>query len=513
MILSLLLSAAAAAAEPARFDAVAMMKLLRLSDPQVSPDGRQVLYTATQVDLEAGSRNNDLWVVPLAGGEPRRLTPTRNRTRAPRWSPDGAPDRVRVRARGRLAGVGDGRLGRGAEEGHVAADRGRRRVVGGRGDAARDLGRPSRVRRRAGAYDAACNQKKLDAAGKPSTARVYDELLYRHWDTWEDGRRTHLLVVPLEGGPVRDLTPGDARRAALQPGRPRRLRGLAGRARGRVRAKRRQGAGRLHQRRALRRARRRAEPRARSPAAPATTARRGTARTERCIAFRAQMRAGYESDRWRLMVYDRRAGAVRSLTEALRPPRRELRLVAPTRRRSSSPPATRAASRSSRCPPPAGRCAAWRKAPSATSRRRRTARSLSRRARSLTQPGRDLPHRARTAPARGAHARERRACSPRFGLRAGESVTYTRRGGQDVQAWIVKPPRLRPREEVPAARADPRRPAGRRGPTAGASAGTRRSSRAPATSSSCPTRAARPAGARSSSTTSTRTGAAAPTKT
>ena len=34
------------------------------------------------------------------------------------------------------------------------------------------------------------------------------------------------------------------------------------------------------------------------------------------IAFRAQMRGGYESDRWRLLVYDRKSGAVRTLTEA-----------------------------------------------------------------------------------------------------------------------------------------------------------------------------------------------------
>ena len=40
--------------------------------------------------------------------------------------------------------------------------------------------------------------------------------------------------------------------------------------------------------------------------ARATTARRATAPTAACIAFRGQPRAGYEADRWRLMVYDRR---------------------------------------------------------------------------------------------------------------------------------------------------------------------------------------------------------------
>jgi len=48
--------------------------------------------------------------------------------------------------------------------------------------------------------DDACNAKSLDAAGKPSSARAYDELLYRHWDTWDDGRRSHVLSMALAGG-------------------------------------------------------------------------------------------------------------------------------------------------------------------------------------------------------------------------------------------------------------------------------------------------------------------------
>jgi Tol biopolymer transport system component len=58
--------------------------------------------------------------------------------------------------------------------------------------------------------DDACNKTRLDAEKNSKVkARSYTTLLYRHWTEWETKRRSHLMVVDVTGGPIKDLTPGD----------------------------------------------------------------------------------------------------------------------------------------------------------------------------------------------------------------------------------------------------------------------------------------------------------------
>ena len=67
-----------------------MMQLKRVGEPIVSPDSKWVAFSAVDVSLEANTRTPHLWIVPVAGGEARRLTPaTGPGEDRPRFSPDG----------------------------------------------------------------------------------------------------------------------------------------------------------------------------------------------------------------------------------------------------------------------------------------------------------------------------------------------------------------------------------------------------------------------------------------
>ena len=67
-----------------------MMQLKRVGEPTVSPDSKWVAFSAVDVNLDANTKTPHLWIVPVAGGEAKRLTPTTGPGEdRPRFSPDG----------------------------------------------------------------------------------------------------------------------------------------------------------------------------------------------------------------------------------------------------------------------------------------------------------------------------------------------------------------------------------------------------------------------------------------
>ena len=68
---------------------VDVLNIPRLSDPQLSPAGKDVLYTRADADWKSGRRISHIWRAPVAGGQPAQLTSGAEGENGPRWSPDG----------------------------------------------------------------------------------------------------------------------------------------------------------------------------------------------------------------------------------------------------------------------------------------------------------------------------------------------------------------------------------------------------------------------------------------
>jgi dipeptidyl aminopeptidase/acylaminoacyl peptidase len=68
---------------------VDLLNVPQLRDPQLSPDGREILYTRTDADWKQGKRISHIWRAAISGGQPVQLTNGSDGETTPRWSPDG----------------------------------------------------------------------------------------------------------------------------------------------------------------------------------------------------------------------------------------------------------------------------------------------------------------------------------------------------------------------------------------------------------------------------------------
>ena len=179
----------------------------RVADPQLSPDGRTVLFNLTTTDGKTGRRNADIWSVPADGsGEAKALIAGDRTENTPRWSPDGK----------RIAFLANRD---GATQVYIAdADGGNIRKLTTLAAGAQPplVWSPdsSRVAFVSDVYpecpDEECNKKKREAAEQnPVKAHRLTRLLYRHWDEWRENIRHHVFVAAVADGRTRDLTPGD----------------------------------------------------------------------------------------------------------------------------------------------------------------------------------------------------------------------------------------------------------------------------------------------------------------
>jgi dipeptidyl aminopeptidase/acylaminoacyl peptidase len=231
-LLSLLAPAVAQNKRPFTFED--MMKLKRVGEPVPSPDGRWVLFSVVDVDLAANTRKPHIWIVPLdpTRGTARQLTNDPAGEDRPRWAPDGKhfafltsksgsqqvwiaefnSENVQLGASHQLTNISTE-----ADGEQWSPDGGNIIFVSGvYPECSVPEGKPSNVAfgvAREPADEDSCNKNRDEAQAKnPVKAMTFTRLFYRHWKTYFGGKRSHLFVVAADAQQPqigRDLTPGD----------------------------------------------------------------------------------------------------------------------------------------------------------------------------------------------------------------------------------------------------------------------------------------------------------------
>jgi dipeptidyl aminopeptidase/acylaminoacyl peptidase len=196
LLLGTAVAASSAIAAPRGFTVEDMVKMERVGSPVLSPDATRVVYTVRSTNLDKNRGNTQLWLLDLRAAKPApvRLTQADASSSDPEWSPNG--DAVYFLS----ARSGSNQVWRlplaGGEAAKVTdlpldVENFRLSPQGDR------LALSVAVFR--DCADLACSKTRLDTKAKDkASGKVYDKLFVRHWDTWADGRNNVLYSAPID---------------------------------------------------------------------------------------------------------------------------------------------------------------------------------------------------------------------------------------------------------------------------------------------------------------------------
>jgi dipeptidyl aminopeptidase/acylaminoacyl peptidase len=178
-----------------------------LGSPAVSPDGKYVAFTVRRYSLEKAKTWSEIWMMASDGSGLRQMTFAGHNDTNPTFSPDGkrllfVSDREDPKPQLFLLSIDGGEprkltsFSMGVADPRWSPD-------------SRWIAVTARVYPDCG-FDNDCNRKISERMEEGSLqVRVADGLLYRHWDSWREGRYSHILLVDAENGSiVKDITPG-----------------------------------------------------------------------------------------------------------------------------------------------------------------------------------------------------------------------------------------------------------------------------------------------------------------
>lgn len=214
---SLASAQAAAAKRPMTFED--MMKMKRLGETAVSPDGKWLVYGVTSVDLEKNSKTTETFIQAIAGGEAQKLAVMQAGDSGVQFAADGK----RILFLSSRSGAQQVWLADFDTATGLTANPRKLTNISTEADNAKwapdgelivftsavypDC--PAIAPADGGVGDKCNAEKDAAAAASKVKAQIFTQLLYRHWNHYTGEKRSHLFVTSTETGAARDLNPED----------------------------------------------------------------------------------------------------------------------------------------------------------------------------------------------------------------------------------------------------------------------------------------------------------------
>jgi len=180
-----------------------MLAMDRISDPQISPDGKWIVFVLRKTDLDTNRGRTDLWLVDVEGKNLKQLTSHPAGDFNPRWSSCGKYIWFLSTRSGSSQVWGINVSGGEAQQftdlpldvGNLVVSPYSKHIAFTM-EVFVDLKSVWKTK-----------QKLDEIAARKATGVIYDRTFIRHWDTWKDGRRSHLFAMLIKGGDLVDVMP------------------------------------------------------------------------------------------------------------------------------------------------------------------------------------------------------------------------------------------------------------------------------------------------------------------